>query len=162
DDEAAIEAAEAYFKNASNAEKLEQSEVRNEPPPAPRNQDGSPSFPVTLPNEPPHTYSWVELGKSELYSLKLNSQALEANPALEAEVEKRRKNRETFPLPGVGGGILYTRTITDWGRRRIRDRELGKRHEFFVLARDPLPGAEITGDYLVSAREGVSRDDERR
>jgi SecD/SecF fusion protein len=159
DDAPAIKAAEDWIKDPAHRAELERLELRAEPPPPPRNPDDNTLFfPVNLPNEPAHTYSWVELAKSELYSLKLNSQALEANPALKAQVEKARKNRETFTLPGIGGGILYTREITTagWARRDREQYNLGKRDEYFILVRDPEKGKEISGDYLVRASEGQS------
>jgi SecD/SecF fusion protein len=158
DDEEAIQAARDYFKKPSSKAELERLEVRAEPPPPPRREDGSPSFPVRLPDEPPHTYSWVELGKQELYSLQLNSQVLNepAQATLKAEVERALKTGEPFSRGDGSQTFLYVRRITDWTRRssQIKDRELGKKLEYFILVRDPLKGEEITGDYLVGASPG--------
>jgi SecD/SecF fusion protein len=163
DDEEGIKAAEEWLKDPKNLPALEQAEVRNEPPPPPRNkEDGSTRFTVKLSNGSveQHSYSWVELGKSELYSLGLNSDAL-ARPegaALRRQVEEARQKHEAFSLPGrLNGCILYTRKITDWSRRLPKDKRQGKEYEYFVLVRDPIKGQEITGDYLVSAREGQAR-----
>src|SRR5262245_40327830 len=68
DDPAAIKAARDWI--SKNPEALRAAEKRGEPPPPPRNpEDGSLLFPMTWPGEPAHSYRWVELGKSELYSL---------------------------------------------------------------------------------------------
>jgi len=40
-----------------------------------------------FPDEPEHTYSWVEVGKSELYSLGLNSASLKKDSRMNADVE---------------------------------------------------------------------------
>src|SRR5262249_6523379 len=67
-------------------------------------------------------------------------------------------SHEPFAVPGWDGCLLSVRAITDWGPRREIDRQLGKREEFFLLTRDPLPGEEMTGGYPVSARGGVTAD----
>ena len=150
DDEEAFAAVRAYFKTAKAKADLARLEIRAEPPPSPRNESGGLTFPVKLPDEPEHAYSWVELGKSELYSLGLNSAALKTNSQLNAVVENALKTGEAFTF-GDGHNLFYVRKITDWTRRLIKDRELGKTFEYFVLVRDPLKGQEITGDYLVNA-----------
>ncbi len=159
DDSDAINAARDYLKNPKNKAELERLEVRADPPLPPRREDGGLTFPVTLPgvsDEPPHSYSWVELGKSELHSLKINSDALKANPIYSAEIETALAKGEPFTLQTAG--LFYVRRITDWTRRssQIKDRDLGKKLEYFALVRDPLKGQEITGDYLVSASPGVA------
>jgi SecD/SecF fusion protein len=166
DDKAGIAAARAWIEDKKNKDELERLQIRNEPPPQPRNKEDNNSlfFPVELPNEPPHTYSWVELGKSELYSLHLNNDGL-ADPrykGLKDEVEKARANQKTFTVPGLGGCLLYSRKITDWSRRVLKDKEQGKQYEYFVLVRDPLKGQEITGDYLSRAQPGQAASGSRR
>jgi SecD/SecF fusion protein len=166
DDRDAIVAARAWFADKENRAELEKLQQRNEPPPQPRNKEDNNSvfFKVNLPgspNEPPHSYSWVEVGKSELYTLGLNSAAL-AKPsktALREMVEKARADGTTFDYQGA---LFYSRKITDWSRRLVKDRELAKQYEFFMLVRDPIKGQEITGDYLVSAREGQSNEGAKR
>jgi SecD/SecF fusion protein len=157
DDEEAITAAEAYFKDPRNKAELERLEVRAEPPPPPRREDGSPFFPVKLEDEPLHTYSWVELGKPELYTYGLNSEKLKNNTALKAEVDNALNKGTTFSIDSKH--LLYVRRITDWTRRasQIKERALGKTLEYFVLVRDPIKGQEITGDYLVNASPGTSQ-----
>jgi SecD/SecF fusion protein len=155
DDEDAFAAAREYFKSPRAKAELERLEIRAEPPPPPRREDGGLTFPVKLPDEPPHSYSWMELGKSQLYTLGLNSAALQNSPH-KGEVENALAKGETFTLSG--NNLYYVRKITDWTRRtgQIKDRELGKTREYFVLVRDPLKGQEITGDYLVNASPGTS------
>jgi SecD/SecF fusion protein len=159
DDDEAIAAARDFFAKATPAVKadLERREVRDEPPPPPRHEDGNLFFPVKLPDEAAHTYSWVELGKSQLYSLGLNSDALKNNPTLKAEVDNALEKGTTFM---IRDNIFFVRKITDWTRRLVKDRELGKTREYFVLVRDPLKGQEITGDYLVSASQGHNNQGE--
>jgi len=142
-------------------------------------------FAVSLPNEDPHSYRFAELGKSELYSLQLDSTHLKRNPFARELVfsvtppagaeDKKRYDADTAfkkkwddtpdhwevktPIldstSGIvpGRGLVYVRKITDWSRRNVKDREQGKRFEYFILIREPLKGHEITGDYLTGARE---------
>jgi SecD/SecF fusion protein len=159
DDRGAIEAAEEWFKTPEARKELAQANFRNEPPPGPK-KDGSPWFQVDLPEEPNHTYSWVELGKSELYSLGLNSDALNANPAMKRTVDDALAKGEPF-IFGSGENLLYVRRITNPVRRSPADLRLGKQLEFFALTRDPLKGQEITGDYLVTAYPTTSQRGER-
>jgi SecD/SecF fusion protein len=169
DDDEAINAAREWFKSPAAKAELERANARNEPPPPPRREDGSPLFPVKLPDEPQHTYSWVELAKNELWTLHLNSEALERNNMRAVD----RSGREVANIQAaldsgqpfqMYSSLYYVRKITDWTRRanQANDRKLGKKLEFFVLVRDPLKGQEITGDYLVSASPGFSsRGNER-
>jgi SecD/SecF fusion protein len=150
DDADAIRAAAETLEKADPAV-LDRLQQRAEPPPPPVRADGSLFFPSKLPNEPEHTYSWVEVGKSYLYTLGLNSQALEKNPRQRDMVNKAIEEHKAFPM---GTNLFFARKITDWTRRNSKDRELGKTREFFVLVRNPLRGQEITGDYLVRASAG--------
>jgi SecD/SecF fusion protein len=187
DDPAALAAAEEWIKDKKNEDELKRLDVRAEPPPPPRNKDdGSTNFPVTLPNEPAHSYSWVELGKSELHSraIGLNNDAVRrgplwdtlfkpADPSEAAQYasstafkarwdEEKKPNPDNWAVktpvlqfPGEGRWLLYVRKISDWSRRSQKDREMGKRFEYFMLVRDPLRGQEITGDYLTRAAPGT-------
>src|SRR5262249_25825798 len=132
----------------------------------PRREDGSLFFPVRLADEPQHSYSWVELGKSQLYSLHLNSDALKRNKMRVydrggreiANVAAALESGQPFQMYS---DLYYVRRITDWTRRLPKDRDLGKELEFFVLVRDPIKGQEITGDYLVNASESRNAKGER-
>jgi SecD/SecF fusion protein len=163
DDRAAFAAAQEFFKKA-NKDELRRLEVKAEPPPAPRRDDGSEYFPVELPNEPEHSYSWVELGKAQLYGMRLNNDALAKDSPYKEAVQNCLKTGEPFPIvisreSGAAStmALVWCRDITDWSRRLIKDRELGKKREFFILCRNPIKGQEITGDYLVRAAEGRDR-----
>jgi preprotein translocase subunit SecD len=69
DDGEAIRLAKEYFANPANKSDLETRARNDDPPPGPRQPDNEP-FIVTLGGESTrHYYSWVELGKEELYSL---------------------------------------------------------------------------------------------
>jgi SecD/SecF fusion protein len=170
DDADAIAAAEGEMRDARTAkdpktgktlaEELDDANKKAVPPPPPWNKDdGTTKFTVKLGGEQAHTYSWVEIGKSELYLLHLNSQALDAlaqtNPSAFREIDGARKapHGGTFYPPRSSNCLVYVRKITDWSRRLPKDRELGKEYEYFFLVRDPLPGEEVTGDFLTRAQE---------
>lgn len=153
DDNEAIKAAIDKFKRTSK-EELQKLEIKSEEPPPPLREDGTNSFPVDLPGEPDHTYSWVEIGKSQLYSMGLNSESLKLNPPRQAEVDNALKTGAPFQS---GANLIWVRKITDWSRRTVKDREMGKELEFFLLVRNPIKGKEITGDYLVNASPGSDK-----
>ncbi|MFO0841289.1 MAG: protein translocase subunit SecF [Gemmataceae bacterium] len=153
DDAEAIRVATETMKR-TNKEDLQRLEVRNEEPPAPRREDGTNAFPVDLPGEPDHTYSWVELGKSQLHSMRLNSEALKNSKARQDEIDNALKTGLPFQN---GVNLVWVRRITDWSRRNVKDRALDKSLEFFILCRNPTKGEEITGDYLVGASPGSDR-----
>lgn len=158
DDAAAMDAAKAYFATA-NKEELAQLEVKNLPPPPPRNPNGSDLFPVNMNNEPEHTYSWVEIGKAHLHGrgVNLNSEALakDTNPH-KADVKQCLEKGQPFTISN-GQHLVWCRKITDWSRRNVKDRQQDKALEFFILCRNPEKDKEITGDYLVNA--GQSTDE---
>jgi SecD/SecF fusion protein len=153
DDRAATTAATETLKKTSK-EELNRLEIKADPPPPPKRDDGGESFAVELPNEPDHTYTWCEIGKSQLYSLKLNSEALAANPLIKEQVDRCLKTNEPF---ASGFNQIFVRKITTKTRLDAKDVELGKEYEFFVLCRNPLRGQEITGDDLLRAGEGRDR-----
>jgi SecD/SecF fusion protein len=76
DDKEAIDKAKRFFEDSSNQKELETRAKNGLPPPFP-NPEGGGTFEVTLANkELGHfTYSWVELGKQERWSLDLNNDA---------------------------------------------------------------------------------------
>ncbi|MFM7152210.1 MAG: SecDF P1 head subdomain-containing protein, partial [Gemmataceae bacterium] len=156
DDDAAMKAARDYFKSPASKEELLRLENKALEPPAPKREDGSEFFPVRLPGEPDHSYSWVEIGKSQLYGLKLNSEALKASSGgMNDRVQASLKSGEPFEY---GANLIFVREIKDWSRRQIKDREQGKELEFFILCRNPIRGQEVTGDYLVRASEGRDKN----
>jgi len=81
DDGEAIKRATEYIDNDAHAAELERLDILGQPPPPPRNEDGTLLFPVTLNSETiNYSYSWIEVGKEELYNLHLNN-AAENQPA---------------------------------------------------------------------------------
>jgi preprotein translocase subunit SecD len=149
DDAAGIAAARDTLR-AAGKDELARLEKQAIPPPGPQ-REGKRTFPVKMPDEPAHSYRWVEVGKFQLFTLRLNSDALEKNEAVRDRVNRAIDAHEAFDQ---GNNLYFARNISDWTRRNPRDRELGKTREFFVLMREPRPGQEITGDYLVRASAG--------
>ncbi|MFO0876971.1 MAG: protein translocase subunit SecD [Gemmataceae bacterium] len=150
DDTDAIRAATDTLKRLTPDE-LARLEAKAQEPPGPRRDDGSDFFPVKIPGVADHSYSWVELGKSQLYQLRLNSEALDKGGPLDDQVKQSIKNNTPFQ---VGTNLVWVRDIKTWSRRNRKDEELGKKKEFYILVRNPNRGDEITGDYLVRAAEG--------
>jgi SecD/SecF fusion protein len=162
DDKDALTQAEKWLSNPDNKRQLERLEVVGEPPPPPRNESGGALFPVTLSGETiNYSYSWVAVGKEEIYNLNLNNSA-EKTAAWGAEwkkvAEARDKEAIRYPFrsqPGSGQFLLYSRKILTLSRLAPKDRELGKKYEYFILTRNSEPGKEITGDYLARAYSGA-------
>ncbi len=162
DDKDALKRAEDYLRNPDNARLLERREVLGEPPPPPTAEGGGNTFSVTLGGETiNYGYSWVEVGKEELYSLRLNNAAANA-PATAASwntaAAARDKEAIRLPLPHGDRILLYSRTIRTLSRLSPKDRQLGKKYEYFILTRNSEPGKGVTGDYLSQA---VSRPSDR-
>jgi SecD/SecF fusion protein len=160
DDGDALKRAEAYLKNPDNAATLEREEVLGEPPPPPLPEGGGKEFQIMLNGEPlSYSYSWVEVGKEELYSLHLNNAARTApawKPDWEAVAAVRDKEAVRYPLQGGGRFLLYSRLIKTRSRLSAKDVQQGKEYEYFILTRNSEPGKEITGDYLSQAISGPS------
>jgi SecD/SecF fusion protein len=170
DDQEAINRADATFTEA-NAAELRKRATLGEPPPRPRPEDGSETFTVTINGEESeHIYDWVEVGKQELYSLRLNSENLEKkeNAAVRELVESSRAYFDTTEKKYIvgkpfdhDGARLYSRKIPNPDRIPPKDRELGKEYEYFILVRSPAGATEkqrdenaITGDFLTTATKG--------
>jgi SecD/SecF fusion protein len=187
DDKEAFDAAEKWFKDPKNQAELRRLNDQGLPPPPPTTADGKRTFDVTLQGQTePYTYQWVMLGKSELWSLGLNSEALHTTgsgpPQLNAlgkQLADFRARGEVFQpnmmgaLAGkmavLGSSLFYSREIPDgtWGldSRPANEKSwrVGRPVEFFVLVRDGIGGEDVKGDDLTQAREGVSgRDGGRR
>src|SRR5262249_6227515 len=76
DDSEAINAASALVRAPANQAERKRLAFRGDPPPPPRNASGGTTFTIDVGGEQAkHSYSWVEIGKEELYSLHLNSAA---------------------------------------------------------------------------------------
>jgi SecD/SecF fusion protein len=161
DDREAIERAEEYFRNPDNRAVLEKRERDGLPPPDPTPQGGT-TFSVTLNGETiNYSYSWVMVGKEEIWNLNLNNEA-EKSPLYGAQWKKVAEARDKqealrFPLTGGPQSLLYSRKIDDERRKRLtpKDQELGKLYEYFILTRNSEPDKQITGDYLAQARAGA-------
>jgi SecD/SecF fusion protein len=153
DDRDALDRAKAWVENPDNAAKLRELSIIGLPPPPPEAEGGGLTFPVTLQNETHnYSYSWVEVGKEELYSLHLNN-AAENDPAYGPSwkrVAEARNQGKT--LPWQGNTLLYSRKIENPERLTPKDKAQGKKYEYFILSRNTEPGKEITGDYLSGAR----------
>jgi hypothetical protein len=153
-DEAAIEAAQAYFAEASRDPKrkdeLRRAAEEGKPPPAPRGE-GAKGFGTRLGT---FTYSWVELGKPQLRAFRLEGDTAD-HPDLAAQRKAIAEAREQGSAISFGWnrGLLYSRA------RRSSKRSEGDRNkkavEYFMLVRDPPQGKAITGRHLISVRSGV-------
>jgi SecD/SecF fusion protein len=158
DDKEAIDRAAEYLRNPDNQAHLAELEQKGEPPPDPEAPGGGKTFSVTLNGETiDYGYQWVEIGKEYLYQLGLNNAAAEA-PATAAlwnmVAAARDKEAVHWPPPAGNQFLLYSRTIRTLSRLTPKDRELGKKYEYFILTRRPEPGKEINGGYLAQARPG--------
>ncbi|MGE3806831.1 MAG: hypothetical protein AB7K24_19355, partial [Gemmataceae bacterium] len=156
DDAAAIKAARKFFADAKNdgpdKRALQEASDLGQPPPSPRNATGGDTFPVTINDETTqHTYSWVEVGKSELHSLGLNSGNKDSE--FWQRVAEARKKGELFDAQS--GYVIFSRDITNPARLSAEDRGK-KQYEYYILTRESLPGQEVTGQYLTNATSGVS------
>jgi SecD/SecF fusion protein len=159
DDKDAIEQAAKYVSNPDNQAHLADLEKKGQPPPDPEVQGSGKTFPVTLNGETiNYGYQWVEIGKEYLYQLGLNTAAADS-PATAAlwkmVADARDKEAVHWPPPGGNQFLLYSRTISNPSRLTPKDRDLGKKYEYFILSRLPEPGKAITGAYLAQARSGA-------
>jgi SecD/SecF fusion protein len=158
DDGEAIKRATQWIDNEANAAELDRLAVLDQPPPPPRTEDGGLLFPVTLNGETVnYGYSWVKVGKEELYNLHLNN-AAENQPAHArrwAEVAEARKQKKAITLGDV---LLYSREIPNPQRLSPKERELGKKYEYFILTRNAESREkEVTGDYLSRVVSGSNQ-----
>jgi SecD/SecF fusion protein len=154
DDADAIARAKAYFTSGDHAKELERLAYLGEPPPSPRAEDGGTTFPVKLADGEliNYGYRWVELGKQELYTLRLTNADADKNPL----ITQARDKGEAFTLPWAPELLFYTRKIPNPDRIPPQDRQLGKKYEYFILTRNSEPGKEVTGDYLSAATVGTN------
>jgi SecD/SecF fusion protein len=157
DDKEAIEQASKYLSNPDHQQHLADLEKKGQPPPEPEAPGGGKTFAVTLNGETiNYGYQWVEIGKEYLYQLGLNNAA--ENSPLSAGLWKMvaaARDKEAVQSPGGHAFLLYSRTIRTQTRLTPKDRELGKKYEYFILSRLPEPGKAITGAYLAQAQSGA-------
>src|SRR5260370_59898 len=121
-----------------------------EPPPPPRVgdlPDGPLTFDITLNGQPyTYSYSWVEVGKEELYTLGLNNDAAKPNHPKHFHWQQAATARDAKPAKadfislassGTSTFLLYSRKIPNTDRLSPKDRDLGKQYEYFILVRAP-------------------------
>ncbi len=115
DDHQAIDIATNYIADKKNKEELDRASREGLPPPGPTLPDGSP-FQVTVNGETTyHRYSWVEIGKNELYTLNLESNAVKhaeesSNEKIRARVPYIKSlNRGGCPRPRGRGRLSIGR-----------------------------------------------------
>lgn len=134
------------------------------PPPSPIGPDGL-TFRIRLNDSDRRvSYSWKELGPSELHTLHLDM-ASRSHPNWQQAAIARAAGKPLF-LVGTGEGymltpseparlssLLFSRKITNPGRISKKDQELGKVYEYFLLTRDAEEGKAVTGEHLTSASE---------
>jgi SecD/SecF fusion protein len=154
DDGDAIKRATDYINSGAHAAELERLAILGDPPPPPRTENDGTHFSVTINGEmKDYRYTWIAVGKEELYNLRLNNAAEKQLDSARQwnDVAEARKDKKVYPLPVDRSGgtiLLYSRDIPNPERLSPKDRELGKKYEYFILTRDPEPGKAITGDYL--------------
>lgn len=182
DDKQGIEAAKELINNASNkgvADELEQAAIDGQPPPAPRNPDGTlKEFNITLANgdKVKATYSWIELGKQVRKELGLNNDAKfdskEWKKAVWLQLNAKAGKATQITEPGAStkkdkwlGALFYRRDCKD---RNLPDSDRrDKKYEYFVLTRNPIVDEtgkfvdegepmRITGDYLRNATTDIT------
>jgi len=136
------------------------------PPPPPAGPDGT-TFKIRLEvGDHRVSYSWVELSKSELYSLHLINDPRddEETRKIWLAAEKARNEGRAADSADIVGTrlgnadwatLFYSRRIPN-SKERLAPRDRDKKYEYFVLARNPEPGKEVTGEYLSRVRENVS------
>jgi SecD/SecF fusion protein len=164
DDREAIERAEEFFRNPDNKAKLDDLERKGLAPPDPLPQGGGTKFTVKLNGEDiDYTYTWVMVGKEEIWNLNINNEA-ENSPIFSAQwkqLAEARSKKEAirFPPTRTPSFLVYSRSIDDERLKRLppKDQTLGKKYEYFILTRNPQPGKEITGDYLAVAKAGADQ-----
>ncbi|HZV06176.1 MAG TPA: protein translocase subunit SecD [Gemmataceae bacterium] len=156
DDKEAIDRAAEYLQNPDNKPKLEELERKGLAPPDPEAPGGGKTFSVTLNGETiNYSYQWVLIGKEYLYQLHLNNAAEKGIAASMWSQVAAARDKEAVRNPGGNQFLLYSRTINTQSRLSPKDRELGKKYEYFILTRLPEPGKEINGGYLAQARSGA-------
>ncbi|MBY0526842.1 MAG: protein translocase subunit SecD [Gemmataceae bacterium] len=168
DDKEALRAAKEYI-DAQNDTKLDdkarqarKSELENdaEEGRAPRVPDGPDGGFFDTPKGK-FKYAWVELGKSERQSLGLdNASETNARPGSYWQMAKVARDKgEAVYLEGQDRqniGLLYSRKSIN--RKIPLDERNAKKYEYFLLTRLPKAGQEVTGQFLVTAKEDVDKN----
>ncbi len=156
----------ANFKPNDQLQALLKRAEAGMPPPAPEGPDGR-TFKISLADGDHRvTYSWVEIGKSELHSLRLNNDA--RGGAIWQAAARARNDSKLFDNQAVGEEghrvppgtrgwetVIFSRKVLNKDRLSKKDRDDGKQIEYFFLTRDAEPGKEVTGKHLALAKEGM-------
>jgi SecD/SecF fusion protein len=167
----------------ANRARLEAANTRAEPPPPPTHE-GNREFTASIKGTPSqHTYEWVMIGKSELYSLGLNSEALAKTPELNKAIEAKRKAGVAFTgaelidnpavaaeanlksrhtISGARNNLIFTREIPA-DQRRLGGPNDSRPPEDFDIGQEKRyeyfllvrNGIEIKGDDLIRAEEDM-------
>jgi SecD/SecF fusion protein len=166
DDPKPIEEAEARIK--SSKDELARRNKTGDVPPPPSTK----AYTITVNGAvSDHTYSWVEIGKEELYSIGLNNDAKNNPESADAwkEVAKARENGEAIrtsrlfrysktkdgkfvPVEIMHDALLYSREIPEERHQQLEQlspKDKSKKYEYFVLTREESSNHKVvTGDYL--------------
>jgi SecD/SecF fusion protein len=159
DDAEAMAAAQEFFKHAGVTGSGEQRLValatqNHKPPPPPFSEDGG-TFSIKLNGDNyKHTYSWVELGRSERKTLNLDDPQPGSDDLLKQVLENLNDGN---PLVTIGAmqALLYTRKVENVDA--LPEKHRGRQYEYFLLTRDPEPNKAITGQYLANVQATQSR-----
>ncbi len=155
DDRAAIDAAEKWLTDPKNQEELKQRNIEGAAPPMPPGpEDGA--YKATMHGETYYyTYRWVELGKNYLHSMHLNNAASTEKSGNAASTWQAfnlaRENPKERGVIRYNSELFYSRPILNPSRLSEKDKD--KKYEYFMLVRNPHKGEEVTGEYLINARE---------
>jgi SecD/SecF fusion protein len=167
DDKEAFEAARATIEGdprateeqkAERKRDLENRAARGLPPPPPKSAEGSVFRWSNKWANGETSYSWVELDPQERRHLDLDNAAADPKSGRQLywqEAEKARNEGRLVTLNRAGDVLLYSRRCSNF--RLTPAAQAEKKYEYFVLTRDPKPGEQITGKYLVSARPGPDK-----
>jgi SecD/SecF fusion protein len=161
DDTGAITRAREWINDPANSKKLQFLNEHGAPPPGPLNADGQAEFPITLQGEAHlHAYEWLELGKQEISSLRLQNSSTSR-----LKEDATTTNLGKAFVPTGDDFLLYSREIPEdlcHNPQRLAPRDLaqGKKYEYFILTRKPEPNREVTGQFLAGVSRGI--DDKSR
>jgi SecD/SecF fusion protein len=163
DDPKPIDDAEARIK--SSKEELDRRNKTGDVPPPP----SADRYTITVNGAvSEHRYSWVEIGKEELYSIGLNNDAqkdpefalswkavADARDKGEAVRTSRlfriTRDRSGRPVEAtiMHDALLYSREIPKQRHDQLPEKDKSKKYEYFVLTREESDDHKVvTGDYL--------------
>jgi preprotein translocase subunit SecD len=169
DDQEAIAAVQKYFDGmndptmpaedrAKRKQELETLAEAGKPPPVPAGPHdltpGQTGFYEGAKGR--SSYSWLELSKAERKGLEVdNASEKKANSRWHKAAAARQQGKALL-LPDSGEILLHSRACLNG--RLLTDERQSKKFDYFVLMRDPVPGKEVTGQYLSSVTAGVDQN----